>query len=161
MGESDKAMPQASRRAKAGGRTTEFDHDTAEQRFLAALARNGNVTLACRHARINHATAYRWREAEPNFKEAWTHALTAAADVLEKEAWRRAVKGTLRPVFHEGVQVGSVTVYSDKLLEFLLKAAAPEKYRERVTQEHTGGVLVRVVYDNDWRGRAGEGTGGA
>jgi hypothetical protein len=50
---------------------------------------------------------------------------------LEDEALRRAYHGVEEPVFYEGVQCGSVTRYSDKLLMFLLKARHPAKYRER------------------------------
>jgi hypothetical protein len=51
-------------------------------------------------------------------------------EALEYEAVRRAYHGVEEPVFYNGVQCGSVTKYSDKLLMFLLRARNPAKYRE-------------------------------
>src|SRR5690348_6027113 len=98
--------------------------------FLRTLARYGNVSRACKAARINRDTAYAWRKLDRAFSLAWDRALEDAVEVLEQEAWRRAVKGTQKPVFHEGVQCGSVRVYSDSLMQFLLRGAAPKKYRD-------------------------------
>ena len=49
---------------------------------------------------------------------------------MELEARRRAVKGTDKPVFQRGEQVGTIREYSDTLLMFLLKANKPEKFRD-------------------------------
>lgn len=55
-----------------------------------------------------------------------------ATELLEREAWRRAREGIAEPVFQHGKQVGTIQRYSDNLLMFLLKARAPERYRDRV-----------------------------
>jgi hypothetical protein len=52
------------------------------------------------------------------------------AAAMEAEAYRRAVKGVLKPVVQQGRVVARVRLYSDSLLALLLKAHAPEKYRE-------------------------------
>jgi hypothetical protein len=57
---------------------------------------------------------------------------------LEDEAHRRAFDGTLEPVFHQGDECGTVRKYSDTLAIFLLKAHAPDKYRESSRMELTG-----------------------
>ena len=57
---------------------------------------------------------------------------------LEDEAHRRAFEGVPEPVFHQGVECGSVRKYSDTLAIFLLKAHRPEKYRENSRMELTG-----------------------
>ena len=49
---------------------------------------------------------------------------------LEEEAARRAFHGTLKPVFHQGIECGQIRVYSDTLIMFLLRAANPGKYRD-------------------------------
>ncbi len=61
----------------------------------------------------------------------WAEALREACDILEGEAWRRAVQGVERPIHYQGAQVDTIREYSDTLLIFLLKGARPEKYRER------------------------------
>ncbi len=57
----------------------------------------------------------------------------AAADLLESEAYKRAVHGWNEPVgWYMGQAGGMVRKYSDVLLIFLLKGIRPDKYRERV-----------------------------
>ena len=52
-----------------------------------------------------------------------------AADLLEEEAFRRAVEGDLQVVYYKGEEVGRRRVYSDQLLSLLLKGKKPQ-YRE-------------------------------
>lgn len=105
--------------------------------FLDALARRGNVSDAAKAAGIHRDTANEHRKSDAEFAARWKDALDQAADVLEREAFRRAVDGVLKPVFGSGgtgvgtVEVGQERVYSDTLLIFLLKGARPEKYREK------------------------------
>jgi hypothetical protein len=109
-----------------------------KEAFLAALAKLGNVSDAARKAKVPRRTVYNWREDDPDFAEAWAEAEDIAVDALEAEARRRALKGTLKPVYQGGKRVGSVREYSDTLTIFLLKGARPEKYADRVKNEHTG-----------------------
>jgi len=73
-----------------------------------------------------------WQENEPEFVLAMRQADLQATEVLEKEAWRRAEQGVAEPVYQHGKQVGTIQRYSDQLLMFLLRARAPERYRDRV-----------------------------
>jgi hypothetical protein len=106
--------------------------------FLAALASGLTITLAAQEACINKVTAYRWRQADREFAEAWDEALDEANDRLEQEALRRGRDGVSKPVYQGGRLVGRVQDYSDTLLIFMLKARRPEVYRERASFEHTG-----------------------
>lgn len=106
--------------------------------FLAELAKRGNVSDAAKVAKINRDTANEHRKSDPDFAEQWADALEQAADVLEREAFRRAHDGVLEPVFGRDdgpnagtVEVGKILKYSDTLLIFLLKGARPEKYRDK------------------------------
>lgn len=115
------------------------------------------------------------------FHEAWTAALEIGNDYLEQEAQRRAVEGYDEPVVHKGIQAFvrdpqtgelelgpdgkpiplTVRRYSDRLLEVLLKARRPEKFREnmKIEAEVTGGVLAIPQTDQanlsaeDWAAR--------
>lgn len=107
--------------------------------FLAVLATCGNVSRACRISRVSRPTVYRLRQDVPEFREAFEHAMSCVPDMLEEEAWRRAVVGVQRPVFHGGKIVGAVKDYSDRLLTVMLQARHPE-YRRTVG----GGVSVGV-----------------
>jgi hypothetical protein len=117
--------------------------------FLKALAGSGVVTTACRKAKIGRTTAYKVRDEDTDFAAAWDDALDQAADVMEEEAHRRAVEGVLKPVFQGGKKVGSVREYSDTLLIFQLKAARPEKYRERTDVRHSGKIDVGKLSDDE------------
>ena len=89
--------------------------------FLAKLRNTANVRLSCDAARIHRSTAYAHRKDNPEFSAAWDDALTEAVEALEAIAWNRATQ-KLAP--------------SDTLLIFLLKAHAPNKYRERYDINH-------------------------
>jgi hypothetical protein len=106
--------------------------------FIETLRRTANVTLAAKAAGVNRVTAYAWRE-EPEFRSEWDAAVEEAADALEAEAWRRAVDGIDEPIVREGVVVGTVKRYSDRLLETLLKGHKPARFRE-----HQAATTVNV-----------------
>src|SRR5690606_10953200 len=122
----------------ADARTTRTRQRAREQtveqrksRFLAELARMANVSAAAKKAGVPRSTAYDWYKADEAFAAGWDDAVEVAVDSLEKEAWRRARDGVLKPVYQKGEKVGQVREYSDQLMVTLLKAHRPEKYRER------------------------------
>lgn len=82
-------------------------------------------------------TVYRWRAADASFAAAWDAALKIGITALEDEAHRRAFEGTDKPIVHLGKVTGHMKEYSDTLAIFLLKAHAPEKYRERAQVDVT------------------------
>lgn len=115
------------------------------------------------------------------FHEAWDAALEIGNDYLEQEAQRRAVDGYIEPIVHKGIQAFvrdpvtgvlelgpdgkpiplTVRRYSDRLLEILLKARRPDKFREnmKIEAEVVGGVLAIPQSDqanlsaDDWAAR--------
>lgn len=122
------------------------------EKFLTAFASLGNVARACQKTRVGRRTAYDRREADPEFAARWDEVIRIADETMEGEARRRAVEGTLVPVYQSGKLVGKVREYSDTLLIFLLKAHNPSKYRDNakvviagdpaapLKQEHSGTV---------------------
>lgn len=115
---------------------------------MQKLSKSPNVSAAARAAKVSRQWAYQMREEDPDFAAAWDEALQISLDDAEGELYRRAVKGTLKPVFQGGEKVGSVREYSDTLLIFLLKAHKPDVYRETTRNEHTGkdgGPIQQVV----------------
>ena len=104
-----------------------------QRAFLAAFRETGNVCLACEVAKVGRSSHYRWLAEDPAYREAFDQAKEDAADILEAEAFRRAVDGVEKPVgWYKGKPGGYVREYSDILLIFLLKALRPEKYRDRL-----------------------------
>lgn len=105
-----------------------------KEAFLEKFRRHGNVTWAARECGLKiRDTVYSWQEHDDEFAVAFRAAEIEATETMEQEAYRRAVLGTEKPVFHQGAVCGSVQEYSDTLLIFMLKARAPEKYRDNVT----------------------------
>ncbi len=114
--------------------------------FLAAYRETGNVKLACEAGRVGRSSHYRWLEQDPDYAEEFEQAQKDAVDVLEAEARRRAVEGWEEKVgWYKGQAGGTVRRYSDTLLIFLLKGAAPEKYRERL---EVRGALGKVNWNS-------------
>jgi hypothetical protein len=70
--------------------------------FLAALREVPVVSRACEAVGIERSTAYRRREADQAFAEAWDDAMETGVDRAEQEAFRRAVVGFEEPVIHQG-----------------------------------------------------------
>lgn len=97
--------------------------------FLDAFRLTGNVTQACSASGVGRSTVYRWQEHDEQFALSFRQAELESTELLEAEAQRRAVSG------------------SDTLLIFLLKARAPEKYRERhdIT---SGGQPLQTAHDS-------------
>jgi hypothetical protein len=112
-------------------------------RFLQALAETGYVLKACQLASIHRRLSYQWKEEDPVFAQQWKEALEAYYDMMEAEADRRAVEGTLKPVFWRGEEVGAIREYSDTLLMFRLNGLRPERYRPQPAKD-TVQVNVQV-----------------
>jgi hypothetical protein len=108
-----------------------------KKQFLAAFRKCGNITAAAEKAGLaDRRQHYRWLKSDARYAAAFAEAEEEAVDALELEARRRAQIGWDEPVYHGGKPVGSIRRYSDSLLMFLLKAARPEKYRERHDHQH-------------------------
>ena len=118
--------------------TSQHLKEARQNAFLAEYARSGNVSAAATAAGVDRSAHYRWSE-EPDYAARFEDARESAVDVLEAEARRRAVDGWEEPVgWYKGVAGGTVRRYSDTLLIFLLKGAAPEKYRDKADSDITG-----------------------
>jgi hypothetical protein len=107
-------------------------------RFIEALASGASVRGACEAAGIGRRTAYDMRDADEAFRAAWDLAIDEGTDLMEDEAYRRAVHGTAKPVYQGGKKVGTVQEHSDTLMVFMLKARRPEKFKDRGAVELTG-----------------------
>lgn len=88
------------------------------------------IGKAAEAAGVCRRTVELWRKKDKAFREAFDDTKTMVIDRLTDEATRRAVIGVDEPVFYKGEICGYITKYSDSLLMLLLKAAAPEKYRD-------------------------------
>lgn len=89
--------------------------------FIEVLRETGNVTLAIHASGTTKQAAWTRYKNDPKLRQEWdevaTYGRERAADVLELEAWRRALAG------------------SDHLLSFLLRGLRPGVYGDRVRLE--------------------------
>ena len=99
--------------------------------FLRVLADTCCVSRAAEAAGYKSGVPlYRMRKDDPEFAKAWDEAAQVGADILEREALRRAVEGVEKGIYWKGERVDSEREYSDALLIRLLKAHKPDKFAD-------------------------------
>jgi hypothetical protein len=101
------------------------------------LAATGSVRKSAALIGTQTSRLYELRKYDEKFDEAWEKAEDIAAAALEAEAWRRATQGVPETVVsggkimrHDDGTPMMIRRHSDRLLELLLRAHLPEKYRE-------------------------------
>jgi len=100
--------------------------------FCEALAMGVTVATAAQSVGMSRSGAYKQRESDPAFAAAWREAYEASTELLEAEAFQRAMgRDEVVGVDKDGQPV-VVRKYSDLLLIFLLKARRPRVYRDQV-----------------------------
>lgn len=113
-----------------------------QQSFLKLYRRCANIKASCEAAKIHRSTFYDWKDHDPAFAEQLVDAEQEANDTAEKALYDRAVVGieeyvvSNRQVVYFDKKPLTHRVYSDRLLEVLLKARMPEKYKEKQQIEH-------------------------
>ena len=153
-------MTDAHRDGADGGHAAHADR-TARQRFLFMLSKTGNASKACQTSGLTRQQVMALRDGDAAFGRAYDDAMSEAADLLEAEAWRRAVQGTVQPVLKAGLPVVDATGkpvvvrrYSDPLLMMLLRGCRPEKFqmhgRTSVPADPMIGIR-EIAIDNDPR----------
>ena len=140
---------------RLGNARTKANTARLKAEFVAALRNVGVMRYACDQVKVSKSTVARWRAADPAFEAAVLEALDDAVEVMEREAFRRAVVGTERPVTVAG-QREVIRDFSDVLLIFLLKANRPEKYRERYEHQHSGPAGGPIQVQDMMRAAASE-----
>jgi len=102
--------------------------DPLKADFLDHIAAGQSVRSAASTVGVKPSTPYAWRKQDERFAAAWEAAEEAGTDIIEEEAFRRAVTGVEKPVYRGGEVVGHIADYSDAMLMFLLKSRRPERY---------------------------------
>lgn len=139
--------------SRTQNRTPRRDAPKWTAKFLKVFAESANISAACRKAKITRSAVYDYKDKHQWFAELYAEADEIAKDAIDEEIHRRAVKGTLRPVFYRGRKVGLIREFSDGLLMFLAKARNPAKYREnaKVVLATEAGSPLEVKGEHDLR----------
>lgn len=134
--------------------------------FIDALASTGSVESACRSVGMKSGGAYRLRRAPgaDGFRAAWAAALDLGVQRVEDVAMDRALNGVEQPVYSYGKLVGTRTAHNDRLLMFMLRNRAGERFGGNVGPNgnlHAGKLNElkaqwRAEYEADLERRADE-----
>lgn len=103
--------------------------------ILALLEECPSITKCRKVFGIKRAALTLAREKDPKFDQELKDAKADGYDLMELEATRRAVEGTIEPQFYQGEMItdvegnpAGVRRYSDTLLKFLLTHCKPKKF---------------------------------
>lgn len=140
----------------------------ARESFLSVLGRTGNPSSACKESGLTRRQINVMKQRDASFAIAYDEALDDAADLLEAEAWRRALEGIEQPVLKAGLPVLDpvthepmiVRRYSDPLLVLLLRGFKPGKFQTRSGTAPAipdPGAAIREIGADDDPPRAGPG----
>lgn len=102
-----------------------------QEPLLEALRCVPILTRASRMVGIGRHRVMQVMREDPAFRQAVEDAKIEGIETAERAAFKRAVKGVEKGVWHNGVRVGSERIYSDSLLLAILKGYKKETYSER------------------------------
>ncbi|HAG99428.1 MAG TPA: hypothetical protein DCL75_11385 [Ktedonobacter sp.] len=108
---------------------TDEERERSQKKFLITFAKNANVLLSAKTAKVHRSTVYEWLEKSEEFSILYHQAEMDANDAVRAEIDRRGRQGWLEPVYQGGAKVGTIRKYSDTLLVFLARSRMPE-YRD-------------------------------
>ena len=119
--------PVPRQRMRRGGWSAE-----RQRQFIELLAETGSVRAACRRMGVGEHHIYKLRRhpEAASFRKAWEAALDLGIARIEDVAMDRALNGVEEPVYHRGELVGTRRAYNDRLLMFMLRNRAPERFAE-------------------------------
>lgn len=117
----------------------------AREVILGELRKSKSKSGACEYADVSTTQFYKWYREDAEFAAAVDEAVLVGREALEDEAVRRGKSGVRKAVYHQGEVVGYERQYSDRLLETMLKATNPEKFRENHSVAVEGKISHTVV----------------
>jgi hypothetical protein len=117
--------------------------DSQKKRFIKALTAQATVFHAAQAAGISRWTAYRWRDNDPAFAQAWNDALEDCGDIMESSVYQRGLAGdsilsmfwlkAKRPAFRDKVAVDIPTIQNQvrEFIQELLRSQVSQIYQEQ------------------------------
>lgn len=130
-------------------RLYKFIRSKDKNKFLNWVVELGTVSAAARKMGLSRQAHYFWMHEDDAYRMAYQRAREMANDLIEEEAYRRGVEGEEVEIYYKGAKVGTKRVYSDALLAILLKGAFPDKYKDRVQEEHVGDGSSEISWEGE------------
>ncbi|MEQ8773112.1 MAG: hypothetical protein RIC51_09800 [Erythrobacter sp.] len=103
-----------------------------QRAFIEALADTGSVAAACKAVDMSTVGAYylRRQPGAESFRKAWAAALDLGVERLEDVTKDRALNGDEEEYFSDAKLVAKRKRYNDRLLMFMLRNRAPDRFAE-------------------------------
>lgn len=113
---------------------------------LNEIAVQGTMIRACQRVGVSMGNFSMQCSRKPALKKLVREAKAIYGERLAEAIHKRGVEGWEEPVFYQGVEVGTIRKYSDRMLEIQAKRHVPE-YRDKaqVDVNVSGGVLVAAA----------------
>lgn len=129
-----------------------------QQRFIEALADKGSIAAACKAVDMSTEGAYHLRRQKgaEEFRAAWEKAINLGVQRLEDVAMDRALNGVDEPVYSYGELVGVRKKVNDRLLMFMLRNRAPERFgqgKSNLKGLNAVGKMEKRRLKKKWRAR--------
>jgi hypothetical protein len=102
---------------------------TWRPRFLATVALSRSVMMGARAARVSPQTVMAHRRADPDFEAQVMAAEEHAVELLHDVTFKSALEGDCEPVFWQGIQVGHIKKFDNRLRIEMLRAHMPDKFK--------------------------------
>ena len=97
--------------------------------FLAVVALSYEILIGCKAAGVSHMTVARQRKADPDFDAQVIAAQAHCISLLHAMSMRSAIEGECEPVFWQGIEVGHIKKFDNRLRIELLRAHLPSKFK--------------------------------
>ncbi len=97
--------------------------------FLAVMALTRSMILGARGAKISVMTAYNHRKLDADFDAQCCAAEEYAVQLLHDVTFKSAIEGDLEPIYWQGICVGHVKKYDNRLRIEMLRAHMPKKFK--------------------------------
>ena len=97
--------------------------------FLAVVALSHSTMLGCRAAKVNPQTVVAHRREDPDFDAQVLAAQDHCIELLHAVTMRSAIEGDTEPAFWQGIQVGHIKKFDNRLRIELLRAHLPSRFK--------------------------------
>jgi ribosomal protein L37AE/L43A len=98
-------------------------------RFLAIVSLTRSVILGSRGARVAYNTVKAHRRDDVEFDAQVLAAQDRAVELLHDVTFRDAVEGWMEPVFWQGIRIGSIRKFDNRLRVEMLRAHMPRTFK--------------------------------
>ena len=98
-------------------------------RFLAVVALSHSTLLGCQATGVSPMTVHNHRHLDPDFDAQVIAAQAHCIELLHAVTMRSAIEGDVEPVFWQGIEVGHIKKFDNRLRIELLRAHLPSKFK--------------------------------